>query len=141
MKTGCPRIAGSLLLLASGCFVDAGTGSSRPYYDDAPYYGEGTLVVDWSIAGVVSPYECRRSAAYSIAVIIETEGGRLVDEFTDDCEAFVTSVSLPTGNYVATLLLLDAGGYDRTTAITAPVRITGGYETELPVDFPPSSFY
>jgi hypothetical protein len=141
MKTRCPRLVGSLLLLTSGCFVDAGTGSGRPHYDDRPYYDEGTLIIDWSIAGIVSPYECRRSAADSIAIIIETTDGRLVDEFADDCEAFATSFTLPTGNYVATVLLLDAGGYDRTTAISAPVRISGGYETELPVDFPPSSFY
>lgn len=136
------KLGAGLLLLTSGCYVDAYAGYDEPYYDDHPYYRpEGVLLVDWSIAGVIDPRECRFSGAYGTVIIIETPGGSLVREYADDCDAFGASFALPPGPYVATVVLVDEDGYDRTTEVSVPIRIYDGHETELPVDFPPDSFY
>ena len=142
------RLAGCLLLLTGGCYVD-GYADYPGHYDDAPppvsppppRYAEGVLRVEWSIAGVFDPYECQFSATYGAAIIIETPSGGFVDEYTEDCEAFEANVTLRPGTYVATVVLLDEDGYERTTAVSVPVTIYSGYQTDLPVDFPPDSFY
>lgn len=127
----------ALLCLTPSCFIDA--------RDDDGYQlatGDGVLIVDWTIQGAKDPVECQLSDADSISVLVDTAFGNPVGEFTQACEAFSMSITLPPGDYAGDAVLLDSTGRERTTA--APIGgfpIYGGDELLVPVDFPVRSFY
>ncbi|HEX4341420.1 MAG TPA: hypothetical protein VH062_36175 [Polyangiaceae bacterium] len=125
----------SLAALASvtGC---GSTGENTVVVSD-----RGTLVVDWTIDGAKDGGECRQGAATTLDVTVQTADGGDVGEFQADCGSFATSIDLPAGSYVATAVLIDDAGNDRTTPIDIdPFRIHGSDELTTPIDFPADSF-
>jgi hypothetical protein len=127
----------ALSLALSGCVAEST--DSRPIVVGAD---TGFLIVDWSISGYQDPALCRQSDADVINIAVETDGGSLVGEFEDVCEAFETSIELAPGDYFADALLLDASGSARTTAVDLGFfEIFGNDELVVPIDFPPDSFF
>ena len=123
------------LCLATGCVV----------HDDTPAVivaGDGFLTVDWSVDGSQDPDSCDLAGADSIDILVTTPGGATVGEFTEFCQAFVTSIELAPGTYAGDAVLLDRAGGQRTTAVDLGVfDIFGDDELSVSVDFPASSFY
>lgn len=121
-----------------GCSVETHHYTSPP----PAAVGTGVLNVDWTIGGVKSPDECALNGVTSIDVSVFSSGGSDVGEFTEACEAFVTSIELDPGSYSATAVLLDGYGRDRTTAVAIePFSIEGNDELTIPIDFPLDSFH
>ena len=130
-------VLAALSLALSGCVAEST--DSRPIVVGAD---TGFLIVDWSISGYQDPALCRQSDADVINIAVETDGGSLVGEFEDVCEAFETSIELGPGDYFADALLLDASGSARTTAVDLGFfEIFGNDELVVPIDFPPDSFF
>jgi len=121
-----------LALGSSGCFFVGD--------DDDDFPRHGTLLVDWTVEGSHTRAACRETGADAIDIAISTDGGRLVDEFQDPCEAFEVSVDLLPGTYVIDAVLLDPGGADLTTTVSDRVFIDPGALTVSAVDFPTDSF-
>lgn len=122
------------LALAAGC------GTSRGG-DYVVVPDSGTLVVDWTIDGVKDGAECNQGAARTIDVTVQTASGADAGEFQADCGAFSTSIELAPGSYVATAVLIDGAGNDRTTPVDINAfRIHGSDELTTPIDFPAGSF-
>ena len=118
-----------------GCF------SADPGPGPAPERDTGTLVLDWTIGDTADPAECNQSAVSNIDVTVETADGGFVGEFQEDCRTFVTSIPLAPGSYVATAVLIDGSGQDRTTPVAIdPFTIHGSGDLSIPIDFPTSSF-
>ena len=124
-----------LAALTSGCYFDAGAD------DDYDFYGAGTLVVDWTVAGSKSRLACRDFGADSIDIIIATRSGDFVDEFTVYCERFSAAVDLVPGRYVVDSVLLDFDGYELTTPVRDGLRIYDLETTVSAIDFPEDSFF
>jgi hypothetical protein len=131
---------GSCLLLAlSGCVVHT---SSDPIVDAPPVVGDGLLVIDWTINGSTDPNQCSQASATTLEIIVDPADGRPPSTYSQDCEAFATSISLAPGRYSASAVLVDANGTSRTTQLDIdPFRILGNDELHTPIDFPASSFY
>jgi hypothetical protein len=112
---------------------------------DDPVYverGNGLLTLEWTLGGTRDPEECDATDSDVIEISITHSGGRIVDEFVESCDRFVTSVELTPGTYRAEVVLLDPLGRERTTtAFMGTFDIYGDDELILDVDFPPSSFY
>jgi hypothetical protein len=135
----------SLVLAALPCLGLLGCfGTSTPAPGPAPVVVEpadGTLVVDWTINNASDPAECNQSAVSNIDVTVEAADGALVGEFQEDCRTFATSIPLAPGSYVATAVLIDGAGQDRTTPVAMdPFTIRGNDDLSVPIDFPSSSF-
>src|SRR5689334_5518817 len=104
------RILGTIALCAlPGCFVE----SNEP--ETVVVSGDGVLTVTWTLDGTSDPAECAFQGADAIDVVVQTSNGTVVAEVTEDCEAAVTSVSLPPGTYYADAVLLDGAGRTMTT--------------------------
>jgi hypothetical protein len=126
-------VLGALLALAPGCVIAA---------EPTRYVGDGELVVDWTIDGDKNPDECRQSDVASISIIVETWRGSFFGEYEQDCEAFATTIFLPPGEYVASAVLLDSYGHERTTYVDMdPFTIFGDDVLQIPIDFPSRAFY
>jgi len=122
------------LLLAAGC----GAPAQESYVVAEP---GGTLVVDWTVDGVKDVSECDQGGAAVVDVTVQTASGGDVGEFQADCGAFSTSIDLPVGSYVATAVLVDGAGNQRTTPLDLnPFRIHGDDVLTTPIDFPADSF-
>jgi hypothetical protein len=127
-----------LALTALSSAVACGSTGGGDYVVDR---GRGTLVVDWTIDGVKDGGECQQGAATTMDVTVQTPSGADVGEFQADCDAFATSIDLPPGSYVATAVLIDDAGDDRTTPIDLnQFRIHDAEELATPIDFPAGSF-
>lgn len=126
---------GSCLLLGlSGCLVS----SNDP--TGGTFVGDGTLVVDWTIEGETNANECAQFAATTLQIIVVPDVGGPAT-FSQDCEAFGTSIQLEPGNYSASALLTDSDGTARTTTVNIdPFTILGDDELHTPIDFPFNSF-
>jgi hypothetical protein len=124
---------GSCLLIGlSGCVVT----SNEPITT-----GDGALVVDWTINGSTDPNQCNQSSATMLEIVVVPDIGS-PRTFSQDCEAFGTSIQLEPGSYSASALLVDIDGNARTTTIDIdPFTIRGDDELHTPIDFPASSFF
>jgi hypothetical protein len=120
----------SAAVLLPSCFFE----------DDSPP-PLGTLLVDWTVAGSKRALTCADFSADSIDVVIRTHDGLFVDEFTEYCESFQTSVDLSPGTYVVDAVLLDAGGSELTTPVTDRLRVYRWETSVSALDFPAASFY
>jgi len=128
-------VSSCLLIGLSGCVVSTNdpTGGA--------IVGDGTLVVDWTISGSTDPNLCNQSSATTLEIIVVPESGQS-STFSQDCEAFGTSITLAPGNYSASALLVDSNGNARTTTVDIdPFTIRGDDELHTPIDFPSSSFF
>lgn len=129
---------GSMAAVAGGCTVSTndGTGTVVEPID-------GTATFDWSLnSGMQDSLVCSDFDADSLDVVIYAEGNPNGTEFTEVCEAFVLTVSLPPGNYSATAQLLDINGNARTTPLDiSPFRIVSNTDLSIPLDFPADSFF
>jgi hypothetical protein len=102
----------------------------------------GTMIVDWTIAGTKDPSECAVTGATTIDITVTTTNRVFVGEFQQDCEAFATSISLAPGNYTATAVLLDLHGAARTTSVDiGAFSVLGDSQIVLPINFPQVSFF
>jgi hypothetical protein len=131
--------ASSCLLVAlSGCVVRT---STDPIVDTPVVAGDGVLVVDWTINGSTDGNQCNQASATRLEIIVDPGVGQ-PSTFSQDCEAFATSISLAPGRYSASAVLVDASGNARTTQVDIdPFRIFGNDELHTPIDFPASSFF
>jgi hypothetical protein len=119
-----------------GCFIE----SSEP--DTVVVAGDGLLTVTWTVAGSSDPLECEFQGADAIDIVVQSTGGSVVTQVTDDCEEGVTSISLPPGTYYADAVLIDIGGRPVTTpADLGRFSLYGGDELILDADFGADSFY
>jgi len=124
------------LLPVSGCSVE----SDQP--ETVVVRGSSTLTVTWTVDGTSDPAMCTIEGADTIDVVVESPSGALVSEVLDDCQAAITHVSLPPGDYLADAALLDAAGHELTTRVDlGPLTLYGGDELVVDADFPPNSFY
>jgi hypothetical protein len=104
--------------------------------------GHGILTVTWTVDGTDDPAICSFEGADAIDVAVERASGGPAARVTDACEAFITSIELSPGSYVADAILLDGVGRPITTAVDLGYfDIYGGDELVLDVDFPSDSFY
>lgn len=102
----------------------------------------GVVVFAWSLDGAKNPDECDQSDTDALLVSIRTRSGSHIGEFEQYCQVFETSIELEPGTYEAEAVLLAPDGIERTTPIQIPPFDTFGHELlEVPIDFPPSSFY
>jgi hypothetical protein len=127
-----------LACLLPACTVET---TSPPRHRVVPIDEEGSVTLDWTIDGVKNPDSCMQSAVASIDVTVRTDAGDFVGEYQEACGAFATQIALPPGRYVASAVLIDAVGADRTTAVDVdPFRVVGGTDLVVPIDFPARSF-
>jgi hypothetical protein len=99
----------------------------------------GTLQVDWSIAGRRSGLTCPYFRADSIKVSLQ---GDATESFTQDCNAFATSIGVVEGTYLGSARLLDHRGYPLTTSVDLGVVSVFPYATSfVSVEFPADSFF
>jgi hypothetical protein len=133
-------LAALVSCFGAGCGGGGDGGSSGN--DEVIYVDSGTLTVDWTVDGLYDPAECTQGGAETIAITVTTLDDAFVDEYTDWCSSFQTSIELEQGTYQASAVLLDAGGLERTTAVDLGVfYILGNDELAMPVNFPADSFY
>jgi len=124
----------ALSVVCSSCAVETGPSTMV-------VAGDGTLTVDFTVDESTNPNLCDAEGAASIEVDVFTRGGASIAQVVDSCRAGVTSVGLPPGSFDGTALLLDAGDRPITTAVDlGPIRIYGGDELVVPIDFPADSF-
>jgi hypothetical protein len=128
--------ASSFLALAlGGCVVS--TTADPPVV----VAGDGVLVVDWTINGSTDPNQCNQSSATRLEIIVDPGVGT-ASTFSQECQAFGTSITLAPGTYSASAVLVDANGSARTTQIDIdPFTIRGDDELHTPIDFPANSFF
>ena len=118
----------ALALALSGC----GSGGDSP---------NGTLVVDWTVAGSKRTAACRDFDADSIDIVVRTSDGYFVDEVSDYCESFALGITLPSDSYTIDAVLLDVAGNELTTPATDRLGVYR-YETSVSaIDFPADAFY
>jgi hypothetical protein len=136
MKASVVMLFSAALAWLPGCFI----GSSEP--NTVVVSGDALLTVTWTVAGTSDPSECAFQGADAIDIVVQTTGGSVVAEVTDDCEEGVTSISLAPGTYFADAVLLDGAGRTITTpADLGRFTLYGDDELILDADFPGSSFY
>lgn len=124
------------LIPVSGCSVSSG----EP--DTVVVAGSSTLTVTWTVDGTDDPRACAAEGADSIDVVVASPSGALVSEVVDDCQAGITHVSLPPGDYRADAALLDAAGHEITTRVAlGPMTLYGNDDLVVDADFPSDSFY
>ena len=129
------------LLVVIPWVLSACTVESHPRPRGTVVSGDGSVTIDWTIDGAKDPDSCAQSSAASIDIIVHTDAGDFAGEFQQACEAFATQIVLPSGGYVASAVLLDGGGADRTTAVDVdPFRVIAGTDLTVPIDFPARSF-
>ena len=132
---------GSACLLTSftlaGCVVETRDNSPPP----AVVSGTGTLTVDWTIDGRTDPNRCVQAVVDSIEITVYSTSGASVGTFRQACSSFATSITLSSGSYTASAVLIDSADSARTTTVTIPPFSLYGSDTvDSPVDFPASSF-
>jgi hypothetical protein len=129
MRVSFAIVIGSALAV-TGCSFNDDRGPPR-----------GTLVVDWTVAGSKRALACADFFADSIDVVVRTDDGFFVEEFSDYCESFQTALDLSPGTYTLDAVLLDVGGSELTTPATDRLRIYRWETSVSALDFPAESFY
>jgi hypothetical protein len=133
------------IALGSSCYVDPYPSPRRTVIVEPPLppANQGTLVVRWTLAGVMDPNECIRTASANMELSIADPSGREIAAYQQPCTIFSMSVPLFPGNYTASAVLLDAGNQPRSTRVFIdPFTILGTNDTfDVQVDFPPDSFF
>ena len=130
-------------LFASSCVALALAGCTVTTTTDPPVIveGDGALVIDWTINGSTDPNQCNQSSATRLEIIVDPGVGQ-PSTFSQDCDAFGTSISLAPGRYSASAVLVDENGTARTTQVDIdPFTIRENEELHTPIDFPASSFF
>jgi hypothetical protein len=130
-------------LFASSCVALALSACTVNTSSDPPVIvaGDGVLVIDWTINGSTDPNQCNQASASRLEIIVDPGVGQ-ASTFSQDCDAFATSITLEPGNYSASAVLVDANGTARTTQVDIdPFTIRGDDELHTPIDFPASSFF
>ncbi len=98
-------------------------------------------MLDWTINGSTDSNQCNQASATRLEIIVDPGVGQ-PSTFSQDCDAFATSITLAPGRYSASAVLVDASGSARTTQIDIdPFTIRGDDELHTPIDFPASSFF
>lgn len=129
---------GSTCFLLSGCVVETRDNSPPP---PVVVSGTGTLTVDWTIDGHSDPNRCVQAVVDSIEITVFSSSGASVGTFRQACTSFATSITLSSGSYTASAVLIDSADSARTTTVTIPGFTLYGSDTiDSPVDFPASSF-
>lgn len=100
----------------------------------------GTLTAEWSVDDSFDRDACYDFGADYLELIVYDSRGRTAAELEADCEDFEASVDLPGGYYAIDATLVDRRNRAVTTTLGLDdVRIYGGDETLLPIDFPADS--
>lgn len=102
---------------------------------------DGTLTVQWSIAGGVFPIDCVAIGAESFELLLFDRFGEFVLEAGAPCEVFALSLVLPEDIYNADATLVDH--FDFAVTLTEPLdglEVTSGTELVVSIDYPPGSF-
>jgi hypothetical protein len=122
------------LVGGGGCIIDATQIDSTP--------GRGTVEIDWSIDTGRDPSRCAQSVVAAIEIDLVDAVGRPVGSYRAACESFATSITLAAGTYAANATLVDGVGQPRTTTIAMdPFTVRRDALLQIPVAFPPSSFF
>jgi hypothetical protein len=136
-------VAIALSSATTGCFVEGGTEASGPMSQPPPVVTPtGTLALQWTIDGQVSPGSCDIGGATTLHIQLTTTSGAFAGEFEADCAQFATTIpSLAADGYTSTAELQDASGALRTTSIQiTPFTIVSDSTLVINIDFPPDSF-
>src|SRR2546430_13738694 len=124
----------STLLVSISLLFPACTVESSPPRRGVIIPEDGSVTIDWTIDGVKDPDSCVQSSAVSIDVVVHTDSGDFAGEFQQACDSFATQIPLPSGRYVASAVLLDGSGADRTTAVDVdPFRVVAGTDLSIPI--------
>ncbi|HEV8547537.1 MAG TPA: hypothetical protein VGQ57_00895 [Polyangiaceae bacterium] len=103
---------------------------------------DSVLTVDWTVDSTTDPVACADEGADSIDIVVETPGGAPVVEVSDVCEAGQSRIRLAPGDYAGDAVLQDSAGHTITTAVDlGPIRLFGGDDLVVDVDFPRDSFF
>jgi hypothetical protein len=126
-------LVAGLALGLPGCIVVDG--------DDSPPALVGTVTVDWTIAGLQDPRDCRDFGVDRFELVIYDGPGSVVDEVEPYCEDFSVSLDLFEGRYVGEATLVDS--FDDPVTFTETLEaidIIDDTELVIPVDFGVGSF-
>ena len=100
-----------------------------------------TLRLRWSIDGRKDPDECIKAQAANAEVSVVDRTGREVGAWQQPCGYFTMDVTLGTGTYSGSAVLLDRSGHPRTTRVNVDSFTLRTRDVlDIPVDFPASSF-
>ena len=101
----------------------------------------GTLRLRWAIDGRKDPDECIKAEAANAEVSVVDRSGREVGAWQQPCGYFTMDVTLGTGTYTGSAVLLDKDGRPRTTRVNIETFSLRARDVlDIPVDFPASSF-
>ena len=132
-------VGAALAVSSAGCFVQSSDNSPPP---PAAVEASGTVTIDWALSGSKDPNVCHQSAVDRIRITVNVAGGGSAGTYEQDCGAFATSIPLGAGSYTADAVLVDAAGNPRTTSVPVnPFTIRGNDNLDIPIDFPPDSFF
>ena len=134
-------VAGGFAVGAIGCSVQASTDAGPPP-PPPPGPVAGSLTLRWTVDEVTDPNVCIMGGAAAIDVVLHTTDGGFAGEFQQSCTNFQTTIApLTPSGYVGSAILIDAGGRQRTTAVTIqPFNIIDGTNLVVDSDFPANSF-
>ena len=132
--------ATSLFLAAAVALGSAACGGND--VDRVIVEDTGVLTTLWSIDGSFDPAICDVFAVDAFELLVFDEFGGFVTDAFAPCESFAVSIELFPGFYDATGTLVDVA--NRPVSVTEPiqdVRITGGSELVVEIDYPAGSIF
>ena len=116
----------AFLSLVPGCTLHIGDG----------YYGDATLVADWSIEGSFDPDQCNAVGAVDLELVVRDRFGDFVLDAVIACEAMGMDISMDEGVYDLQFRLTDRRGRPVSdTLYVDRVRLRDYRDTEVSIDF------
>jgi hypothetical protein len=132
-------LTASLALANQACLVEDDPGPTRVVIVSPP--GTGTLTLEWSIAGRLSPSDCAAFGADFMELVVFDRSSTFATEAGAPCEGFALSLELPEGVFDAEATLVDRS--DFAVSVSEPLDdlvILESSELVASVDYPPGSF-
>jgi hypothetical protein len=102
---------------------------------------EGSMTVDWTVAGTKDPIACEDFAADTLELVIFDALGEIAR--TDSaCDDFAVVVDLPEGEYDIDATMLDSDFFPISTTVSVDrLTVLEGLDLPVEIDFPADSFF
>lgn len=92
------------------CFFVATSILAVGCYDESKNRPSGSATITWTLQGQSNPLVCSRFGASDVEIRVTDAAGKVASDLTSPCPSFRAAVSLPAGQFVAELILLDDTG-------------------------------